>query len=141
MTRRTTVQHQFTEIISDTPQDGVVYISIKYATAIHLCCCGCRTEVITPLSPAGWSLTFDGQSISLSPSIGNWSFPCQSHYWIKHNKIQWARRWNQEEIAGARRQRAAEDRPPPQDGQEPAVPSPQLARRIRYFMPWRRRQP
>ncbi|HPY81637.1 MAG TPA: DUF6527 family protein, partial [Bacteroidales bacterium] len=33
-----------------------------------------------------------------SPSIGNWSFNCQSHYWIKRNKIVYAREWDKEEI-------------------------------------------
>ena len=42
------------------------------------------------------------------PSIGNWEFPCHSHYWIRHDDIQWARRWSDEEIAEGRR-RDAED--------------------------------
>ncbi|MFC4855982.1 DUF6527 family protein [Actinophytocola glycyrrhizae] len=24
---------------------------------------------------------FNGETVSLSPSIGNWSFPCRSHYY------------------------------------------------------------
>jgi len=34
--------------------------------------------VVTPLSPTGWSLIFDGETVSLYPSIGNWNFPCRS---------------------------------------------------------------
>jgi len=68
----------------------------------HKCCCGCGNEVITPLSPTGWKLVFDGQSISLVPSIGNWSFACQSHYFIRENKVIWAARWSKEEIDAGR---------------------------------------
>ncbi|MET8893193.1 DUF6527 family protein [Streptomyces albogriseolus] len=69
---------------------------------VHLCCCGCGNKVVTPLSPTNWSLTFDGDSISLSPSIGNWSYPCRSHYWIRANTAQWAERWTPRQIEAAR---------------------------------------
>src|SRR5262249_14539462 len=51
-----------------------------------------------PLTPTDWELTFDGESITLSPSIGNWSFPCRSHYWIRNNRAEWALSMSQEEI-------------------------------------------
>lgn len=66
--------------------------------------CGCGNYVITPITPTDWHLTFDGESISLHPSIGNRSFPCQSHYWIRHNRVQWARRWTRREIESGRAQ-------------------------------------
>ena len=140
MTRRTVVRHEFTDIVPDKLEDGVVYISIPYATVLHLCCCGCQSEVVTPLSPGGWSLIFDGQSVSLWPSIGNWSFSCQSHYWIKRNKVRWARRWSQEEIATARRRTAAiQDRAAPEDSQHPAGTGTVQAG-SRRFPSWNRRQ-
>ncbi|WP_443045096.1 DUF6527 family protein [Streptomyces sp. Go40/10] len=71
-------------------------------TVVHLCCCGCGNKVVTPLSPTDWSLTFDGASISLSPSIGNWSYPCRSHYWIRGDTAQWAERWTSRQIEAAR---------------------------------------
>lgn len=92
------MQHRFVEIIPDTVEDGVLYISLKYCTAIHKCACGCGNEVVTPISPTDWKLIFDGKTVSLSPSIGNWSFNCQSHYWIKRNEIVYAREWDKEEI-------------------------------------------
>jgi hypothetical protein len=58
--------------------------------------------VVTPLSPTDWELVFDGRSISLSPSIGNWDYPCRSHYWIKYNVVEWAPPWSQEEIQAGR---------------------------------------
>ena len=92
------MNHNFVEFIPDKLEDDTIYISINYCTAVHKCCCGCGKEVVTPLSPTDWKLTFDGESISLYPSIGNWSFECKSHYWIKNNRIEWARKWSEEEI-------------------------------------------
>jgi hypothetical protein len=54
------------------------------------------------LSPTDWKLTFDGESITLYPSIGNWSFPCQSHYWITGDRIEWARPMSRTQIEGVR---------------------------------------
>jgi hypothetical protein len=95
--------HRFVKSVPDTLEDGVIYVSVEYATAIHKCCCGCGNEVVTPLSPRDWKLTFDGDSISLYPSIGNWSFRCQSHYWITKNTVEWARKWTKREIDASRR--------------------------------------
>jgi len=81
---------------------GVLYITLEYGTAVHLCPCGCGSRVVTPLTPTDWELRFNGKEVSLSPSIGNWSFPCKSHYWIIRNKVRWARRWSCEEIEEGR---------------------------------------
>lgn len=79
------------DTIPATLTPGDLYISKRYRTSVHLCCCGCGLEVVAPLNPAKWQLTEhrDG-SVSLFPSIGNWSFPCQSHYWIERNRIRWS---------------------------------------------------
>jgi hypothetical protein len=58
--------------------------------------------VVTPFTPKDWELRFDGETVSLSPSIGNWSFACQSHYWIRWNRIEWAPRWSAAQIGRAR---------------------------------------
>ncbi|GAB3855833.1 hypothetical protein GCM10029963_51210 [Micromonospora andamanensis] len=106
MTRLAAVRHEFVEYIPAHLEDGVIYISIEYATVVHACCCGCGQKVVTPLHPAQWRLTFDGESISLDPSVGSWNLACSSHYWIKRNRVQWARAWSQDEIkAGRRRDR------------------------------------
>ena len=96
------MQHKFVELIPDELEDGIIYVSIPYATVAHKCPSGCGKEIITPLSPTDWSLTFDGESISLSPSIGNWSLPCRSHYWIKNNQVRWSYQWSEAEIAAGR---------------------------------------
>jgi hypothetical protein len=93
-----TLLFEFVEFIPEAPSEGVLYISLEYCTALHMCACGCGREVITPLSPTDWKLIFNGKSVSLDPSIGNWSFECESHYWVTRNKIRWARKWTEEEI-------------------------------------------
>jgi hypothetical protein len=98
MTRRAEIRHEFVEFIPEQLEEGVLYISIPYATAQHLCLCGCSYTVVTPLSLKRWRLTFDGETVSLWPSIGNWSFDCQSHYWIERNQVRWSRRFSQREI-------------------------------------------
>lgn len=97
------MQHSFVEFIPNQLEEGIVYISMEYCTAIHLCVCGCRNKVVTPFSPTDWNMTFDGKSISLYPSIGNWSFDCQSHYWIKKGQIQWAGSWSDDQISKGRK--------------------------------------
>lgn len=96
--------YEFVEYIPDHHQlqDGTIYVSIPYATAVHKCCCGCGEEVVTPLPPTGWQLTFDGETISLYPSIGNWDLPCRSHYWIRQDRVHWAPKWSQKEINSQR---------------------------------------
>ncbi len=80
------LQHKFIENIPRDLEDNTIYISLEYCTAIHKCVCGCGNEVVTPISPKGWKLTFDGETISLSPSIGSWELECRSHYFIINNE-------------------------------------------------------
>lgn len=111
MKRNLTLKHEFVEYIPNNLKDGIIYVSITFATVAHKCCCGCGTEVVTPLSPTDWKLIFDGVSISLDPSVGNWSFNCKSHYWIRRNKVIWAPRWSQDQIdVGRARDRSMKER-------------------------------
>ena len=96
----------FVEFIPEILEDGTLYISREYQTAVHKCCCGCGQKVVTPLSPTGWRLTVDGGKVSLYPSIGNWSFPCRSHYWINRNAVQWSYQMSKEDIQAGRRRDA-----------------------------------
>lgn len=97
--RRTTIIPEFVESAPQDLQDGVIYISDRFRTALHKCCCGCGREVVTPLNPAGWSYYREGKSITLKPSIGNWSFPCMSHYLIIRNEVVWAETMSSNQIA------------------------------------------
>ncbi|MGP9790969.1 DUF6527 family protein [Roseinatronobacter sp. NSM] len=105
------ISHQFVGAIPEHIKEGVLYLAMDYATAIHKCACGCGREVVTPFSPTDWKMGYDGVSVSLSPSIGNWSFPCRSHYWIKHSNIRWAGDMTDEQVAAGRQQdRRSKDR-------------------------------
>jgi hypothetical protein len=103
MTQGIALKHEFVEFIPEELKQGTVYISIRFATASHLCVCGCKNKVVTPLTPTDWKLIFDGKTVSLDPSIGNWSFPCRSHYWIRNNHIKWASQWSQAQIESGRK--------------------------------------
>lgn len=98
------INHKFVEFVPERIEEGILYISIEYCTAVHKCVCGCGNEVVTPLSPTDWALTFDGKTVSLNPSIGNWSFECKSHYFITHNRIRFARSWHDWEIKKGRKE-------------------------------------
>lgn len=74
-------------------EQGKLYISLEFECAIHLCACGCSTQVVTPLRMnTGWELKQEenGTVVSLTPSIGNYQIPCKTHYWITRNKVVWA---------------------------------------------------
>ena len=83
-------QHKLVDHIPDRPESGVLYVSERFATAVHLCACGCGMEVVTPLKLGRWKLSISDKGASLYPSIGNWSFPCRSHYWISEGRVRWA---------------------------------------------------
>lgn len=96
------MRHEFVSAVPETLDEGVLYISLEYATAVHNCACGCGHEVVTPLSPTDWSMVFNGETVSLAPSIGNWSYPCKSHYWIERDRVVWAPAWSSRQIADGR---------------------------------------
>ena len=102
MKQGTVVAHEFVEFIPEELQGGTLYISMAYSTVAHACFCGCGKKVVTPLSPTDWNLIYDGRSITLNPSIGNWNLECSSHYWIRRSKVIWAPQWSQEEIDAGR---------------------------------------
>ena len=102
-------EHIFVDTIPAQIAPRVLYVSIRYRTAKHLCPCGCGSEVVTPIRPNKWSIRFNGRSVSLYPSIGNWSLECKSHYWIRENEIEWAEAWSDAQIERARsKQRVAD---------------------------------
>ena len=97
------IEHEFVEFIPREMEENTLYVAMGFATASHRCFCGCGSEVVTPLSPVGWQLFFDGEAVSLTPSIGSWSLPCQSHYWIRRGEIDWASPMSPEEIDRVKR--------------------------------------
>jgi hypothetical protein len=108
MMRCRKLEHRFVQYVPEKLDPGVLYISLEFCTASHSCCCGCGEEVVTPLSPVAWRMTFDGESVSLWPSIGNWTLKCRSHYVIDHGNVLTAPPWNNAQVEAERqRDRAA----------------------------------
>ncbi|MGQ8844694.1 DUF6527 family protein [Serratia sp. TSA_7] len=99
-----TLSHIFVDSFPEHLKAGELYLAMEFATAVHLCACGCGHKVITPFSPTDWKMVFDGETISLKPSIGNWTFPCRSHYWIRSSAIVWAGDMSDEQIKKGRLQ-------------------------------------
>ena len=98
------LRHEFVDYIPKQLDDSLLYVSIHFGTVVHRCACGCGEEVVTPLGPGEWKLTYDGRTVSLAPSIGNWSFPCRSHYWIDEGSIRWARGFSEAEVVQVRQE-------------------------------------
>jgi hypothetical protein len=97
---------QFVEHFPERLEPGELYLAMEFATAAHLCACGCGNKVITPFSPTDWQMSFDGETVSLKPSIGNWTFRCRSHYWVRSGRIEWAGNMSQEAISAGRKRDA-----------------------------------
>lgn len=96
---QTALKHSFVKSFPECLQPGVLYISMEYASASHLCCCGCGEEVVTPFAPTEWKMAFDGESVSLWPSIGNWNLPCRSHYIIRDGRAIEASPWSDHQVS------------------------------------------
>lgn len=92
------MKHQFVEYIPEFIEENTLYISLQFSTAIHKCMCGCGNEVVTPISPKDWSIIYNGETITLQPSIGNWNFECKSHYWIRKNEVIICPKWDSDKI-------------------------------------------
>ena len=85
--RHKRLEHRFVEHIPEHLEAGILYVSMEYATSAHSCCCGCGEEVVVPFTPTDWKMSFDGETVSLRPSIGNWTLKCRSHYVIDRGKV------------------------------------------------------
>jgi hypothetical protein len=98
-----TLEHRFVRNVPRELDPGVLYISMDYATAVHSCCCGCGDRVVTPFTSTDWRITFDGESISLHPSVGNWNQKCRSHYVIQRNRVLEGGPWAESQVEAERR--------------------------------------
>ena len=78
-------QRLVTEIPNITEmEEQLIYISLEYKTASHLCLCGCKNLTVTPLGIGWWTIFIERGKINIQPSIGNFQFDCKSHYIIKN---------------------------------------------------------
>jgi len=87
----TGIDHYMAEFVESFPKalvPGLLYVSPTYATAAHVCPCGCGQRVVTKLSPARWRVIFDGE-VSVRPSIASTGLSCNSHYFITRGTVEW----------------------------------------------------
>lgn len=139
---RAAYTHKFVKAFPDKLDDGVLYVSVEFGTAAHRCFCGCGSEVYTRFSPRDWLMKFNGETVSINPSIGNWSFACQSHYILDGGRVHWADKWSRERIElgrlldRERKERHYKGAPPP--ASTPAQPGRQTARDglLARFLHW-----
>lgn len=96
------VAPRFVDEMPEPLEPGLLYVSLEHGSMMHLCACGCGHEVALPLTPLDWRFTYDGEAISVSPSVGSWSLPCRSHYVIDRGDVRWAGDWSDEEIKAGR---------------------------------------
>lgn len=84
--KKVEIEPVYVVFIPENLEPNKLYISEEYATAVHACLCGCGLATVTPLGHDQWTLSkgTDGR-VSLSPSVGNYQFPCRSHYIITKN--------------------------------------------------------
>lgn len=118
------LEPNFVETFPAPLEPGVLYVSIEFTTCAHQCACGCGEEIVTPLSPAQWSLTYNGRDVSLHPSVGNWALPCKSHYIVDRGRIRWSYQFTEAQIAAnrARDRRAIEGYDPNEVPADPDGP-------------------
>ena len=146
------LHHHFVQCLPADLAPGVLYISMEYATAAHRCCCGCGEEVVTPFTPTDWQITFDGETVSLWPSVGSWTLPCRSHYVIEGSRVLEAYPWSDRQIEAERirnktvkslyyRMAESKDTPNARRQEEPSQQLPQGERhtRVDRLLAWLRR--
>lgn len=90
-----TLKPCFVQAVPAQLEEGKLYISMEYGSINHLCACGCGSEVVTPLHPARWAIFYDGDAVSLWPSVGSFDLPCRSHYVIERNHVVWHPSWSE----------------------------------------------
>lgn len=94
--RKVRIEPIYVEFMPDFKdmEEAKIYISGKYKTAIHRCLCGCGLKTALPLDciidgvDHGWKLikeNKEGTIVSFTPSVGNFQYPCKSHYIITKN--------------------------------------------------------
>ena len=97
-----TLEHLFVKHFPEKLVEDVLYVSVEYGSVAHLCCCGCKEEVVTPLTPTDWRMIFDGKTVSLRPSVGSWTLACRSHYIIERNNVLVAQPWSESQVQAER---------------------------------------
>lgn len=81
------IEPVFVELVPDVLEENKIYISEEYKCAVHLCLCGCKNKTVTPLGGGNnWDIVKEKNgTVSLIGSVGNFYYPCKSHYIITNN--------------------------------------------------------
>ena len=103
MPRVSRLRTEIVELMPDSLNDGIIYVSPTNRVALHNCCCGCGEEVSTPLGATEYKIWINEGRVSLWPSIGNHDFPCRAHYIIDDGGVIWAGEMSREAIDAGRR--------------------------------------
>ena len=103
MIKHKSLQHVFVDSFPSRLEPGKLYVSVEYGSVAHSCCCGCGEEIVTPLTPTDWHIVYDGETITLHPSVGNWTLACRSHYVIRKGEVIEAPAWSDQQVAAERR--------------------------------------
>lgn len=114
---------EFVELMPRTLEPGKLYISVEYRVTKHLCASGCGEQVVLPLHPAQWQFAYDGENVSLHPSVGNVGLACRSHYWIRGSRVHWAASLSEADV----RRGQARDMAALQQVEEPTPSDPHLS--------------
>jgi hypothetical protein len=89
------IEHLIVQHVHFMPEEifpGILYVSKEFETVLHLCACGCGSEVFTPITnipPNNWVLEETADGPTLRPSVGSFQLPCRSHYCITKGRIMW----------------------------------------------------
>ena len=118
------LEHRFVKHVPEELEPGLLYISMEFGSAAHSCCCGCGEEVVTPFTPTDWKMTYDGETVSLWPSVGNWNQRCRSHYVIERGQVLEAGPWSDGQVASERRRDKVAKAIRYELSQQAAVPTP-----------------
>lgn len=94
---------KYVHFIPEALEVGILYVSQEFETAAHVCPCGCRTKIRTPLGVTEWRFIEEKNGPTLYPSIGNWQLACKSHYWIEDGIVLWAKAWSESQIISGRK--------------------------------------
>ena len=104
---------EFVHRVPSQPKDGILYVCLECNVVVHLCACGCGEKVVLPIAPDFWKFYYDGEGVSLFPSVGNFNFACNSHYYIRNSNVLWVAededsdlKRNEHTFRGAKQQRA-----------------------------------
>ncbi len=87
----------FVNSMSDVPDRVEKTIYVVGATpkwVIFDCPCNKNHRLKVPLMKSvspHWRLTRHGKTVSLSPSLSVADGPCDSHFWLRQNRVEWAR--------------------------------------------------